>query len=200
MKYLLLSFLTFTAFTHCAEESKLYAQLEQATTMILHVINTNPTNTQALKEPCQSIQPLLEKLQLQRISDFDDQLMNNNVSILNTLLNSAIQLNLQEFPYDTLKLLLDHGASHNVTDSQFFGTLLDLEKAGEEGKACPRWIESVGNFTCSWCLNHGIGQRGGDITRWHEKHDATSLVQEHARIAAPEKRTKKRQPPASASK
>ncbi len=194
-KLLLFCSLTVTLSTiYCAQESKaeMTARLNHVSNAIANGINKDPSNAQALKELCRSFTELLKQLGLNRNHTIDDVLTTDGTSILNALLNSVIKLNLQEFPYDTLKLLLDHGASHN-TDTSFFGALLDIEKAGEEGKSCPPWIESVGNFTCSWCKEHDIDNRGGDIALWRKKHDAMSLAQEReeraARTRAREKKT-----------
>jgi hypothetical protein len=177
-KLILLYLFTFTFSTaHCAEESEIYAKLNHAADAILEIIHTDPANTQALEGPCHSINSLLKSSGLYRSETFDDRLITNEVSILNTLLNSAIRLNLEKFPYDTLRLLLDQGARPDIDDSSFLDALLNIEKTSEEGKPCPPWIESVGKFTCSWWLEHGKLQ-SLLITRWREKHDATSLAQE----------------------
>ncbi len=171
---------TFTLCTaYGAQESEsTINKLETLGTAIIKGIDRDPANTHALEDPCHIIEELLETSGLSRTWTFDDLVTQEGVSILNALLSSAIRLNLQEFPYGTLKLLLEHRASHNISGSQFFETLLDLEQASKDGNPCPAWIESVGNFTCSWCKEHDVDYRCRPTDCWREKHDALSLAQE----------------------
>ena len=111
--------LTFVTLTECAQEPELYAQLNSADKAIAEGIDKNPTNSQALEEPCRTYTELLQKLQLHRTTTIDDVSTADGTSTLTALLNSAIKLNLQEFPYDTLKLLLAHGARPD-TDTQHY--------------------------------------------------------------------------------